>query len=145
MPITVTPIAGLSDHINDIRMRTGPHRQREDPAQRGRCCGAGAAPAPATRSGPQSKALRTKVQETVKSEGLWAPHLPPEYGGMGIDFLAHAYMNEILAYAVGAASLFGVVAPNSGNQTILAKYGTESRRRSGSSPWSRGPCSRASP
>ena len=22
MPITVTPIAGLSDHINDIRMRT---------------------------------------------------------------------------------------------------------------------------
>ena len=23
MPITVTPIAGLSDHINDIRIRTG--------------------------------------------------------------------------------------------------------------------------
>ena len=36
---------------------------------------------------------------------------------MGLDFLTHAYMNEVLAYAVGAAALFGVVAPNSGNQT----------------------------
>jgi acyl-CoA dehydrogenase len=76
----------------------------------------------------ESKALRQEVQEKVKSEGLWAPHLPPEYGGMGIDFLAHAYMNEILAYAVGAASLFGVVAPNSGNQTILVKYGTAEQK-----------------
>jgi acyl-CoA dehydrogenase len=48
---------------------------------------------------------------------------------MGLDFLAHAYMNEILAYAVGAASLFGVVAPNSGNQTILVKYGTEEQKQ----------------
>ena len=31
----------------------------------------------------------------------------------GLDFLEHAYMNEVLAYAIGAASLFGVVAPNS--------------------------------
>jgi acyl-CoA dehydrogenase len=75
-----------------------------------------------------AKALRAQVQARVKSEGLWAPHLPPEYGGMGIDFMAHAYMNEILAYAVGAASLFGVVAPNSGNQTVLAKYGTEAQK-----------------
>jgi acyl-CoA dehydrogenase len=48
---------------------------------------------------------------------------------MGLDFLTHAYMNEVLAYAVGAASLFGVVAPNSGNQSILVKYGTEEQKR----------------
>ena len=48
---------------------------------------------------------------------------------MGLDFLAHAYMNEVLAYAIGAASLFGVVAPNSGNQTILVKYGTEEQKQ----------------
>jgi acyl-CoA dehydrogenase len=34
-------------------------------------------------------------------------------------------MNEVLAYCVGASSLFGVVAPNSGNQKILAQYGTK--------------------
>ena len=48
---------------------------------------------------------------------------------MGLDFLTHAYMNEVLAYAVGAAALFGVVAPNSGNQHILVKYGTEEQKR----------------
>jgi acyl-CoA dehydrogenase len=38
-------------------------------------------------------------------------------------------MNEVLAYAIGAASLFGVVAPNSGNQTILVKYGTDDQKQ----------------
>jgi acyl-CoA dehydrogenase len=64
----------------------------------------------------------------VKQDGLWAPHLPTEYGGMGLDFLAHAYMNEVLAYGLGAGALFGVVAPNSGNQTILVKYGTKEQK-----------------
>jgi acyl-CoA dehydrogenase len=127
MPITVTPIAGLSDHINDIRMRTArivneeilPNEAALWSARRGEATDEERAAA---------KALRAKVQARVKSEGLWAPHLPPEYGGMGIDFMAHAYMNEILAYAIGAASLFGVVAPNSGNQSILAKYGTAAQK-----------------
>ena len=55
---------------------------------------------------------------------MWAPHLPTEFGGMGLSFMQHAYMNEVLAYSPGAASLFGVVAPNSGNQKILVKYGS---------------------
>src|SRR3546814_18356024 len=48
---------------------------------------------------------------------------------MGLDFLAHAYMNEVLAYGIGAAALFGVVAPNSGNQSILVKYGTAAQKQ----------------
>ncbi|MGO8825048.1 MAG: acyl-CoA dehydrogenase family protein [Acidimicrobiales bacterium] len=128
MPITVTPIAGLSDDINDVRLRTARivnekilpnesllwHARGSDVTEPERA---------------EAKALRAEIQAKVKAEGLWAPHLPPEYGGMGIDFMAHAYMNEILAYAVGAASLFGVVAPNSGNQTILVKYGTEEQKK----------------
>ena len=73
--------------------------------------------------------LRADIKQKVKDAGLWAPHLPTEYGGMGLDFLTHAYMNDVLAYAVGAASLFGVVAPNSGNQSILVKYGTPEQKR----------------
>ena len=127
MPINVTPIAGLSDHINDIRLRTArivneeilPNEAVLWSARRGQI---------SDEQRAQARALRDRIQARVKSEGLWAPHLPPEYGGMGIDFLGHAYMNEILAYAVGAASLFGVVAPNSGNQTILVKYGTAEQK-----------------
>ncbi len=48
---------------------------------------------------------------------------------MGLGFMQQAYMNEVLAYSVGASSLFGVVAPNSGNQKILVKYGTDEQKK----------------
>jgi acyl-CoA dehydrogenase len=77
----------------------------------------------------QARELRDGIKEKVRQAGLWAPHLPAEYGGAGLDFLELAYMNEVLAYAVGSASLFGVVAPNAGNQSILVKYGTAEQKR----------------
>ena len=73
--------------------------------------------------------MREEIKAKVNEAGLWAPHLPKEYGGMGLDFLALAYMYEILAYAVGASTLFGIAAPNSGNASILVKYGTEEQKR----------------
>ena len=104
MPMNVKPIPTVDERINDIRMATAeivntwilPNESR------------------LWRGGHRE--LREEVKEVVKKAGLWAPHLPKEYGGMGLDFMAHAYMNEVLAYAIGAASLFGVVARNSGNQ-----------------------------
>ena len=106
----------------------GRDRQRRHPAQRGRLW-ADAASGETWAERTETLELRAAIKEKVKQAGLWAPHLPKEYGGMGLDFLAHAYMNEVLAYAIGAASLFGVVAPNSGNQSILVKYGTEEQKQ----------------
>ncbi|MEE2891047.1 MAG: acyl-CoA dehydrogenase family protein [Pseudomonadota bacterium] len=130
MAINVNPVPTLDSEINDIRMRTAeivnshilPNEQRlwawrSDSAN---------APEIVRKEAGE---LRHEIQETVKSAGLWAPHLPEEYGGMGLSFLQHAYMNEVLAYSIGASSLFGVVAPNSGNQKILVKYGTEEQKR----------------
>jgi acyl-CoA dehydrogenase len=127
MPMNVKPVPTLDERINDIRMRTAaiinddilPNERK---LWRGRSNGA------TDVERKESSELRRHVKERVKSEGLWAPHLPQEYGGMGLDFLAHAYMNEVLAYGVGAGALFGVVAPNSGNQTILVKYGTKEQK-----------------
>src|SRR5437773_1091864 len=129
MTMNVKPIPTLDERINDIRMRTAAIVNED------------ILPNESTlwhfrRNGTISEAqkhearqLRDDIKQRVKKEHLWAPHLPQEYGGMGLDFLAHAYMNEVLAYAVGAASLFGVVAPNSGNQSILVKYGTEEQKQ----------------
>ncbi len=129
MVMNVKPIPTLDVRINDIRMRTAeivndhilPHeaklwnlRRDGDVSQQQR---------------REAHQLREEIKQRVWEAGLWAPHLPTEYGGMGLDFLAHAYMNEVLAYAIGAASLFGVVAPNSGNQTILVKYGTDDQKQ----------------
>lgn len=82
--------------------------------------------------------LAFEIQEAVKKAGLWAPHLPREYGGMGIGFLKHAYMNEILAWSPYSNPLFGVVAPDSGNQTILLKYGTDEQKKKWLEPSIRG-------
>jgi acyl-CoA dehydrogenase len=48
---------------------------------------------------------------------------------MGIGFLKHAYMNEILAWSPYSAPIFGVMAPNAGNQKILVKYGTPEQKK----------------
>jgi acyl-CoA dehydrogenase len=129
MAMNVQSIPQLSDKINQIRLLTAEIVNKEILPNETRLWRV-------RRDGPvsdeeraESRALRRGIQEKVKQAGLWAPHLPEEYGGCGLSFLEHAYMNEVLAYAMGAAALFGVVAPNSGNQKILLKYGTEEQRK----------------
>ena len=127
MAMNVKPVPTLDERINDIRMRTA-EIVNEDILPNERLLWRAAEDSSFTEHN-EALELRAAVKERVKQAGLWAPHLPEEYGGMGLDFLAHAYMNEVLAYAIGAASLFGVVAPNSGNQSILVKYGTEEQKQ----------------
>ena len=126
--LAVADNPALDDGINDIRRRTAAIVTREiipnEDALR--------------RDGPDAEGLRARIRERVKGEGLWAPHLPREYGGMGAGFLNHAYMNEVLAWSPFSNPLFGVVAPDSGNQTILVKYGTEEQKRRWLEPSVRG-------
>jgi acyl-CoA dehydrogenase len=124
----VAPIPGLDPEINDVRTGTAnivnryiiPNEERLH------------------WDHPDRSRLAHEVQEAVKKAGLWAPHLPKEYGGMGIGFLKHAYMNEILAWSPFSNTLFGVVAPDSGNQTILLKYGTDEQKKKWLEPSIRG-------
>ena len=115
----ISPIPTLSEEINDIRLRTA-----DIVANR-------IIPNEATiyAGGDKSKKLRKEINEEVKKQGLWAPHLPSEYGGMDNGFLELAYMNEILAWSPLGNRLFGVIAPNSGNQKILVKYGTDEQKK----------------
>ena len=126
MAMNVKPIPTVDERVNDIRGRTA-EIVNEDILPNEAVLWR-AADESSLDDYRETLELRAAIKDRVKREGLWAPHLPQEYGGMGLDFLAHAYMNEVLAYALGAASLFGVVAPNSGNQSILVKYGTEDQK-----------------
>ena len=115
----ISPIPTLDDETNQIRLMT--------------------AEVVADHIIPQENALKLRDKDTprrwgdlmnmVKEKGLWAPHLPQEYGGMGIGFLKLAYMNEILAWSPYSNPIFGILAPNSGNQKILVKYGTEEQKK----------------
>jgi len=129
MLMNVQPIAAVSERINEVRALTARIVNKEILPNENLLWARQANVRLTPEDVEQSRELRERVKLTVKQAGLWAPHLPVEYGGAGLDFLELAYMNEVLAYAVGAASLFGVVAPNSGNQTLLVKYGSEEQKR----------------
>ena len=115
----ISPIPTLSEEINDIRLRTADIVANRIIPNEGTIYA----------GGDKSRSLRKEINTEVKKQGLWAPHLPKEYGGMGLDFLEHAYMNEVLAWSPLGNRLFGVIAPNSGNQKILVKYGTEDQKK----------------
>lgn len=129
MRMNVKPIPTLSERINEIRQLTAAIVNKEILPNENMLWVWRADGRLNESEIQESRALRERIKEKVKQAGLWAPHLPKEYGGAELGFLDHAYMNEVLAYAQGAASLFGVVAPNSGNQTILLKYGTEEQKK----------------
>jgi len=124
MAMNVQPIPTVSDRVNQIRMLTAEIINKEIlPHENELWIARTSTAAESTKK--RAHDLREGIKSKVKQAGLWAPHLAEEFGGCGLGFLEHAYMNEVLAYCVGAAALFGVVAPNSGNQKILAQYGTK--------------------
>lgn len=119
--LSVAPIPALSDEINQIRLDTAKIVTEH------------VIPSEEILGSDPDRAKRDSVfyelQQHVRKASLWAPHLPKEYGGMGIGFLAHAYMNEILAWSPFSNPIFGVAAPNSGNQSLLVKYGTPEQKK----------------
>jgi acyl-CoA dehydrogenase len=129
MRMNIQSIPTVSDRINEIRLLTAKIVNKEILPNENALWAWRTDGRLTQREVEDARQLREEIKAKVKQAGLWAPHLPEEYGGSGLNFLEHAYMNEVLAYAVGAAALFGVVAPNSGNQTILLKYGTEEQKR----------------
>jgi acyl-CoA dehydrogenase len=126
--MNVQPIPGVSDRINEVRELTAMIVNKEILPNENALWHWRTVADVTPEEMQEAKRLREHVKERVRQAGLWAPHLPAEYGGAGLTFLELAYMYEVLAYAVGAAALFGVVAPNSGNQSILVKYGTEEQK-----------------
>jgi len=126
--MNVRPVPGLTDRINELRSLTARIVNEEILPNENRLWIHEDRRPYSDADVKESARLREHVRDRVKQAGLWAPHLPQEYGGAGLSFLELAYMYEVLAYATGAASLFGVVAPNSGNESLLARYGTEAQK-----------------
>lgn len=112
--LTVNPIPSLSDEVNDIRLRTA------------KIVGEYVIPQEKVLAGYEGDDKRDSLYEELrnhaKEQGLWKPHLPEEYGGMGAGFLSLAYMNEIMAWSPYSSSCFGIVPPSAGNESVLSKY-----------------------
>jgi acyl-CoA dehydrogenase len=72
--------------------------------------------------------LETELQQQVKAQGLWAPNLPREWGGMGIGYIGQALLNEIIGRSVIAPRIFGSAAPDAGNAELLLVAATPEQK-----------------
>ena len=74
---------------------------------------------------PKLNALRKKV----KAEGLWAPGLPKELGGMGLSLVELGLVSEELGRCPMGHYVFGCQAPDMGNVEILHMFGTPEQKK----------------
>lgn len=58
----------------------------------------------------------------VKTLGLWAPHLPKEYGGPGLSLYEFAFISEELGRSPLGHYLFNCQAPDIGNMELLMAH-----------------------
>ncbi|MEP6920770.1 MAG: acyl-CoA dehydrogenase family protein [bacterium] len=72
--------------------------------------------------------LESELQRKVKAQGLWAPNLPREWGGMGIGFIGQALVNEVIGRSVMAPRIFGNAAPDAGNAELLLLSATPEQK-----------------
>ena len=86
----VRPVPALDERINDIRMRTAEIVNEWILPNESRLWNLGRNGEVTDRARREAVELREAIKAVVWEAGLWAPHLPVEYGGMGLDFLAHA-------------------------------------------------------
>jgi acyl-CoA dehydrogenase len=80
------------------------------------------------REDDAAQQLFAELRARAKSEGLWAPHVPPEAGGTGQGFLAYAHLNEEIGRSLWAQLVFGCQAPDAGNAEILHLFGSEEQK-----------------
>jgi acyl-CoA dehydrogenase len=74
---------------------------------------------------PVLEALRAKV----KAAGLWAPQMPRELGGLGLNVSAMAACYEAMGRSIFGPAAFNCAAPDDGNMILLARVGTAEQRQ----------------
>lgn len=79
-----------------------------------------------------------KKRQQVKDLGLWTPHLPKEYGGLGLPLAEFACLSEEMGRSPLGHFVFNCQAPDIGNMEILLAHGTDEQRQTYLLPLIRG-------
>lgn len=83
---------------------------------------------------PQLRAKRNQARET----GLFAAHMPVDWGGAGLELTEFAVLSEELGKSPLGHYVFNVQAPDIGNMELLLEYGTPEQRERWLKPLARG-------
>jgi len=77
-------------------------------------------------------------REQAKALGLWTPHLPQQYGGLGLALIEFAYFSEEMGRTPLGHFVFNCQAPDIGNMEILLAHGTVEQKQTYLAPLLRG-------
>jgi acyl-CoA dehydrogenase len=83
---------------------------------------------------PELERCRQRARET----GLFAAHVPEEYGGGGLSLTEFAHMSEELGRSPLGHYVFNCQAPDVGNMELLMEFGTPEQRERWLEPLVRG-------
>ena len=72
--------------------------------------------------------ILTELRKRAREAGLWTPHLPPEWGGMGLRALGMALVSQELGVSGLASLALNVMAPDEGNMHLLLEAGTSEQK-----------------
>jgi acyl-CoA dehydrogenase len=68
------------------------------------------------------------LRQSARDRGLWAPHLPAEWGGMGLGPLAMAFVSAECGRTLMGAYVLNCHAPDEGNMHTLLHFGTDEQK-----------------
>lgn len=66
-------------------------------------------------------ALRAELQAAAREAGVFAPTVPTEFGGLGLDHRAQAVILEAAGYSLLGPQALNCAAPDEGNMNLLAR------------------------
>jgi acyl-CoA dehydrogenase len=69
-----------------------------------------------------------KMRKAAHERGLWLPHMPAEYGGMGLGHVAMAAVSAEAAKSVFGPYALNAQAPDEGNMHTLLHWATDAQK-----------------
>ncbi len=72
--------------------------------------------------------LLDELRSEVKAQGMWAPQMPRERGGLGLGVMGMAACYEEMGHSLFGPVCFNCAAPDDGNMILLERVGTEAQK-----------------
>ncbi len=80
-------------------------------------------------SGRMPVEVNERLRRKAKAVGLWTPHLPKEYGGLGLDLVGTSVIFSELGRSPIAPFACNCDAPDEGNMHLLIKAASEQQKK----------------
>src|SRR5579875_3077623 len=90
-----------------------------------------------TRHGP-TDAFRRELNALADAEGLLAPHVSTEWGGLGLSHVGKAIVFEEAGYSLLGPLAMNIAAPDEGNMHLLEHVATAEHKERFLRPLARG-------